>query len=108
MSVGAVYTGIGELGSGATHSVWIFSLTAVTEELCGKLTADVREGLSIADAYARLKQAEKDAEIAELKRQLEAERQNNKNKAKAVGSQRDSGGRRTKNAEDDFFAAFEK
>lgn len=80
----------------------------LSEELCGKLTADVRAGLSIADAYAKMKQSEKDAEIAELRRQLEAEKQNNKNKAKAVGSQKDSGGRRTKNAEDDFFAAFEK
>jgi stage III sporulation protein AE len=39
----AVYTGIGELGSGASHGVWVFSLTAVTEELCGKLLLPIMQ-----------------------------------------------------------------
>ena len=49
-----------------------------------------------------------DARFAELEKQLAADKQNKKNKAKAVGSQNDSGGRRSRSAEDDFFAAFEK
>lgn len=80
----------------------------LTEELCNELTADVRNGMSIADAYQKREIARKDAEIAELKKQMAADKQNKKNKAKAVGSQNDSGGRRNRSAEDDFFAAFEK
>lgn len=80
----------------------------LTEELCGKLAADVQKGMSLSEAYARQQDKAKDAEIAELRRQLEAEKQNNKNRAKAVGSQKDSGGKRGKSAEDDFFAAFER
>jgi hypothetical protein len=80
----------------------------LSEELCKELTEDVRKGMTIADAYQKREDARKDARIAELERQLAADKQNKKNKAKAVGSQTDSGGRRTKSAEDDFFAAFEK
>lgn len=80
----------------------------LSEELCKELTEDVRKGMTIADAYQKRELARKDAEIAELKKQMAADKQNKKNKAKAVGSQTDSGGRRTKSAEDDFFAAFEK
>ena len=80
----------------------------LSEELCKELTEDVRKGMTIAEAYQKREDARKDARIAELERQLAADKQNKKNKAKAVGSQTDSGGRRTKSAEDDFFAAFEK
>lgn len=80
----------------------------LTEELCNQLMADVQKGMTISDAYAKKQLADKDARIAELERQMAADKQNKKNKAKAVGSQTDSGGRRTKSAEDDFFAAFEK
>lgn len=80
----------------------------LSEELCKELTEDVRKGMTIADAYQKREDARKDARIAELERQLAADKQNKKNKAKAVGSQTDSGGRRTKSSEDDFFAAFEK
>ena len=80
----------------------------LSEELCKELTEDVRKGMTIADAYQKREDARKDARIAELEKQLAAEKQNKKNKAKAVGSQNDSGGRRVRSAEDDFFAAFEK
>ena len=80
----------------------------LTEELCGKLATDVQKGMSLSDAYAKHQADARDAEIAELKRQLEAEKQNNKNRAKAVGSQKDSGGKRGKSPEDDFFAAFDR
>lgn len=80
----------------------------LTEELCGKLAKDVQSGMSLSDAYAKQQAAAKDAEIAELKRQLEAEKQNKKNKTQSVGSLKDSGGKRGRSAEDDFFAAFER
>ena len=80
----------------------------LSEELCKELTEGVRKGMTIADAYQKREDARKDARIAELEKQLAADRQNKKNKAKAVGSQNDSGGRRSRSAEDDFFAAFEK
>lgn len=80
----------------------------LSEELCKELTEDVRNGMSIADAYQKRENARKDARIAELERQIAADKQNKKNKAKAVGSQTDSGGRRNRSAEDDFFSAFEK
>ena len=80
----------------------------LTEELCKQLSKDVNAGSSISDAYQKMLNDQKDAEIAELKRQIEAEKQNAKNSLKSVGSQKDSGGKRGKNAEDDFFAAFER
>jgi hypothetical protein len=73
-----------------------------------KMGPDIRNGMSMVNAYRKMKDAEKDAEIAELKRQLEAAGQNKKNKAKTPGSMKDSGGQRKKTAEDDFFSAFEK
>ena len=78
----------------------------LTESLCKELTEDVRKGLSIADAYQKRENARKDARIAELEKQVAADKQNKKNKAKAVGSQKDSGGRRVKTEFDDFMAAF--
>ena len=51
--------------------------------------------------------AKKDAQIAELQRQLAAEKQNKENLAASPGSQKDSGGKRTKSDYDDFLEAFE-
>ena len=79
----------------------------LTEELCGKLMADVQSGMSLSNAYRKQEAAKKDAEIAELKRQLEAEKQNKKNRSNSPGSQKDSGGNRSRSPEDDFFAAFD-
>lgn len=78
----------------------------LTKELCDELTKDVREGMSISDAYQKREIARKDAEIAELNRKLAAEKQNRKNKASTPGSQNDSGGRREKSDFDDFMSAF--
>lgn len=78
----------------------------LTEQLCKELVADVRNGLSLSDAYQKRENAKKDAQIAELQRKLEAEKQNNKNRSKSPGSQRDSGGKRTKSEFDDFMAAL--
>jgi hypothetical protein len=80
----------------------------LTETLCNALMADVQGGMPLAEAYQKHVMAQKDAEIAELKRKMAAAEQNSKNRAKSPGSQKDSGGQRSKNAEDDFFAAFER
>ena len=80
----------------------------LSDEQIEKMGADIQKGVSMVNAYRNMKDAEKDAEIAELKRQLEAASQNKKNKAKTPGSMKDSGGQRKKTAEDDFFSAFEK
>ena len=80
----------------------------LTEDLCKQLSKDFNADTSIADAYQKLLNEQKDAQIAELKRQIEAEKQNKRNRAASPGSQNDSGGRRTRSAEDDFFDAFEK
>lgn len=78
----------------------------LSEELCKELTEDVRKGMTIADAYQKREDARKDARIAELEKQLAAEKQNKKNKAKAVGSQTDSGGRRSRSDYESFEAAL--
>ena len=79
----------------------------LSEELLGKLMPDVATGKSLTDAYRSYEAAQKDSRIAELERQLAAEKQNKENRASSPGSQKDSGGQRTKDDFDDFFSAFE-
>jgi hypothetical protein len=79
----------------------------LTEELCNQLMADVQSGMSLSNAYRKQEYAKKAARIAELEKQLAAEKQNKKNRSNSPGSQNDSGGRRSRTPEDEFFAAFE-
>lgn len=79
----------------------------LSEELLGKLMPDVATGKSLTDAYRSYEAAQKDSRIAELERQLAAEKQNKENRILSPGSQKDSGGQRTKDDFDDFFSAFE-
>lgn len=78
----------------------------LTDELLKALMPDVQKGVSFKDAYERREQVRKDERIKELEAQLEAEKQNNKNRAASPGSQRDSGGQREKTDFDDFVSAF--
>ena len=78
----------------------------LTKELCDKLMGDVQGGATLTNAYRKMVAAEKDAQIAELQRQLAAEKQNKKNRANSPGSQKDSGGKRQKSEFDDFMNAF--
>lgn len=78
----------------------------ITEALVDSLMADVQSGMSMVGAYQKAESARKDAEIADLKRQLEAEKQNRKNKESSPGSQSDSGGRRAKSDFEDFSSAL--
>lgn len=78
----------------------------LTDELIGRLTPDVQGGASLLGAYRKYESAQKDARIAELQRQLEAEKQNKENRISSPGSQKDTGGKRTKTEYDDFMEAF--
>jgi hypothetical protein len=78
----------------------------LTRELCEKLMGDVQGGTTLSNAYRKMQAAEKDAQIAELQRQLAAEKQNKKNRVSSPGSQKDSGGKRQKSEFDDFLSAF--
>ena len=78
----------------------------LTDELIGKLTPDVQGGASLLGAYRKYENAQKDAQIAELQRQLAAEKQNKENRISSPGSQKDTGGKRTKTEYDDFMEAF--
>ena len=80
----------------------------LTEEQVNKLMPDVQAGMSLTNAYLKMENARLAAELAEKRRKDAADEQNRKNRARAVGSQRDSGAQNHRTAEDDFFAEFEK
>lgn len=79
----------------------------LSKELCEELMPDVQAGASLTEAYLKREVSKRDAEIAEMKRKQDADRQNEKNRASSPGSQRDSGGRREKSDFDEFMSAFE-
>lgn len=72
--------------------------------MVAKLKPDVQKGMTLANAYQKMLNDEK---AAELKRKEEAAKQNAENKKRSPGSQQDSGGRRQKSGVDDFFAQFD-
>lgn len=78
-----------------------------TDELVSKLTPDVQAGMTLLSAYQKYEAAQKEARIAELERQLAAEKKNRENRSNSPGSQKDSGGQRGKSDFDDFLSAFE-
>lgn len=78
-----------------------------TDELVSKLTPDVQAGMTLLSAYQKYETAQKEARIAELERQLAAEKKNRENRSSSPGSQKDSGGQRGKSDFDDFLSAFE-
>ena len=43
LAISGVYLSGGEVGSAGTHSAWIFSAVAVTEEMCGKILLPVMQ-----------------------------------------------------------------
>lgn len=85
-----------------------FPDVTVDQELADKLAADIRAGMSLTSAYLKMENQRLRQEAEQQKQAVAAAAKNKSNRAKAPGSQRDSGGRREKTAEDDFFAAFEK
>lgn len=85
-----------------------FPGVSLTDEQIQKMKPDVQNGLSMTAAYLKMENARLKAEAEQQKQKDAAAAQIKKNRAKATGSQTDSGGQRTRTAEDDFFAAFEK
>ena len=83
-----------------------FPNITLTEELVKKLMPDCQNGMSISDAYTKMKDAEQAARIAELERQLAAEKQNAANRQSSPGSLRDSGKKTKHDQYDDFFDQF--
>ena len=81
------------------------NVRAAVEEIA-KLRPDIRKGLSLANAYQKMLNEQKAAELAEAERKAAAKAQNYKNRTASPGSQRDSGGRREKSGFDDFFSQF--
>lgn len=80
----------------------------ITEDLLEKLMPDVHSGMSLTSAYLKQENAKLLAQIDAEKQKQAAAKQNQKNRAKTPGSQRDSGGQNTRDAFDGFFDAFEK
>lgn len=78
----------------------------ITQELVDKLMDEVQGGKTLTAAYRNYERSQAEAKIAELQRQLAAQKQNAENRASSPGSQKDSGGRRTKSDYDDFMEAF--
>lgn len=68
----------------------------------------VQSGKSMSTAYLMMKNAKLEADAKQREQEAAAKEKNKSNRAKAPASQKDSGGQRTKTAEDDFFSAFEK
>ena len=78
----------------------------LTEELVDKLVPDIQNGMSLSAAYRKHEKALDSARIAELERQLAAKAQNDKNKRRSPGSQKDAGANSKKTDFDEFAAAF--
>lgn len=85
----------------------------VTQELIDKLMPEVTGGKTLLSAYRQMEEAkqqaaltEKESRIAELEKQLAAEKKNKENRAASPGSQKDTGGQRQKTDFDDFMSAF--
>lgn len=85
----------------------------VTQELIDKLMPEVKDGKSLLAAYRQQEQAaaqaamkEKQDRIAELERQLAAEKQNKANRAASPGSQKDTGAKRQKSEFEQFETAL--
>lgn len=85
----------------------VYPKVDLTEDLMAKLMPDIKNGVSMTEAYRNFETAEKDARIAELELQLSAQKQNAANHTSSPGSQKDSGGRRTKSDFDDFMRALQ-
>jgi hypothetical protein len=78
----------------------------LSEELVEKLVPDIQKGMSLAASYRKYEKAQDAARIADLERKIAAKAQNDKNKKRSPGSQKDSGGRKSKSDYDEFERAL--
>ena len=79
---------------------------ALTDELISKLNADLQKGVSLSAAYRNYERTQSNAKIKDLEQQLAAKKQNDKNKQHSPGSQKDSGGRRSRSDYEEFERAL--
>lgn len=78
----------------------------VSEREIREMSGDLAAGMSFVEAYQKRKLQEKESALESLRRQLEAEKKNNQNRASSPGSQSDAGSPKTSNAFDEFIGAF--
>lgn len=79
---------------------------ALTDELISKLNDDLKKGVSLSAAYRNYERSQSEAKIKNLEQQLAAKKQNDKNKNRSPGSQKDSGGRRSRSDYEEFEKAL--
>ena len=79
---------------------------ALMDELISKLNADLQKGVSLSAAYRNYERSQSNAKIKDLEQQLAAKKQNDKNKQHSPGSQKDSGGRRSRSDYEEFERAL--
>jgi hypothetical protein len=91
----------------------LFETCGLTETDLTKAGITWTELAQIGAAYRQMEEAkqqaaltEKENRIAELEKQLAAEKKNKENRAASPGSQKDTGGQRQKTDFDDFMSAF--
>ena len=78
----------------------------VSEREIREMSSDLAAGMSFVEAYQKRQLQEKESALESLRRQLEAEKKNNQNRASSPGSQSDAGSPKTSNAFDEFIGAF--
>ena len=78
----------------------------VSEREIREMSGDLAAGMSFVEAYQKRQLQEKESALESLRRQLEAEKKNNQNRASSPGSQSDAGSPKTSNEFDEFIGAF--
>ena len=78
----------------------------VSEREIREMSGDLAAGMSFVEAYQKRQLQEKESALESLRRQLEAKKKNNQNRASSPGSQSDAGSPKTSNAFDEFIGAF--
>lgn len=78
----------------------------ITDEIAQKIGPDIRAGMSLTAAYRKLEKQRQEDRIAELERQLAAQKQNKRNRRSSPGSQSDSGGSTGRSDADIFERAL--
>lgn len=78
----------------------------VSEREIREMSGDLAAGMSFVEAYQKRQLQGKESALESLRRQLEAEKKNNQNRASSPGSQSDAGSPKTSNAFDEFIGAF--
>lgn len=78
----------------------------LTKEQIASFSGDLESGLSLAEAYQKAELQKRDAEIASLRKAIEAEKKNKGNLASSPGSQVDAGAGHKSGPFDDFMSGF--